>query len=77
VNNSWNHLTIKVQRTSSNQLLYQSITLNGVTSNLNWTYGHGSAPSDWWGVTINYQMDGNYDQASYDVYLDELTFTYQ
>ncbi len=77
VNNSWNHLTIKVQRTSSNQLVYQSITLNGVTSNLNWTYGHGTAPSDWWGVTINYQMDGNYDQASYNVYLDELTFTYQ
>jgi hypothetical protein len=29
--NSWNHLTIQVQRTSSNQLLYQSITLNGKT----------------------------------------------
>jgi hypothetical protein len=75
--NYWNHLTLKVQRNSSNQLVYQSITLNGVTSNLNWTYGHGSAPSSWWGVTINYQMDGNYKQQSYDVYLDELTFTYQ
>ncbi|MFZ0815220.1 MAG: Ig domain-containing protein, partial [Candidatus Sulfotelmatobacter sp.] len=29
--NSWNHLTIQVQRTSDNQLLFQSITLNGVT----------------------------------------------
>jgi hypothetical protein len=76
VNNSWNHLTIKVQRTSSNQLMYQSITLNGVTSNLNWTYGPGSAPG-WYGITINYQMDGNYKQQSYNVYLDELTFTYQ
>lgn len=75
--NYWNHLTLKVQRNSNNQLVYQSITLNGVTSNLNWTYGHGSAPSSWWGVTINYQMDGNYKQQSYDVYLDELTFTYQ
>jgi hypothetical protein len=74
--NYWNHLTIQVSRTSSNQLLYQSITLNGVTNNLNWTYNHGSAPSSWWGVTINYQMDGNYKQQSYDVYLDELTFTY-
>ena len=34
-NNSWNHVTIKVQRTSNNDLLYQSITFNGVTSNLN------------------------------------------
>lgn len=74
-NNSWNHVTIKVQRTSNNQLIYQSITLNGVTSNLNWTYGPGSAPG-WYGVTINYQMDGNYEQASYNVYLDELTFSY-
>ncbi|MGA9393557.1 MAG: hypothetical protein WBV69_24210 [Candidatus Sulfotelmatobacter sp.] len=75
-NNAWNHLTIKVQRTSNNQLTYQSITLNGVTSNLNWTYNPGSAPG-WYGVTVNYQMDGNYKQNAYDVYLDKLTFTYQ
>jgi len=74
--NAWNHLTIQVQRTSSNELLYQSITLNGVTNTLNWTYGHGSAPSSWWGITINYQMDGNDKQSPYTVYLDDLTFTY-
>jgi len=76
-NNAWNHLTLKVARTSSNQLQYQSITLNGVTSTLNWTYGHGSAPSSWWGITVNYQIDGNYKQTPYSVYLDDLTFTYQ
>ena len=27
--NSWNHMVIQVQRTSDNQLLYQTITLNG------------------------------------------------
>lgn len=75
--NSWNHLTIQVQRTSSNQLLYQSITLNGVTHNLNQYYNHGSAPGGWWGVTINYQMDGNNAQTPYTVYLDNLTFNYQ
>jgi hypothetical protein len=74
--NAWNHLTIKVQRTSNNQLTYQSITLNGVTSNLNWTYNHGSTPG-WYGLTINYQMDGNQKQDSYNVYLDNLTFSYQ
>ena len=74
--NSWNHLTIKVQRTSDNHLMYQSITLNGKTSNLNWTFGHGSG-SDWYGVTINFQMDGNYKQDSYNVSLDNLTFSYQ
>lgn len=76
-NNAWNHLTIKVQRTSNNELLYQSITLNGVTSNLNWTFPPGSAPANWYGVTINYQMDGNSKQNSYSVYLDNLTFSYQ
>jgi hypothetical protein len=74
--NSWNHLTIKVQRTSNNDLIYQSITLNGQTSNLNWTFGHGSTPG-WYGVTINYQMDGNSSQDSYNVYLDNLSFSYQ
>ncbi len=73
--NEWNHVTIQMQRTSGNELVYQSITLNGKTSTLNWTFGHGSSPG-WKGITINYQMDGNYRQDSYKVYLDNLTFTY-
>jgi len=74
--NSWNHLTLKVQRTSDDHLVYQTITLNGVTNNLNWTFGHGSAPG-WYGVTINYQMDSDSRPDSYNVYLDDLTFSYQ
>jgi hypothetical protein len=74
--NSWNHLTIQVQRTPNNQLLYQSITLNGVTSAVNQYYNPGSTEG-WYGVTINYQMDGNYEQSPYAVYLDNLTFTYE
>ena len=74
--NSWNHLTIQVQRTSNNDLVYQSITLNGSTHTLNWTFPHGSSPG-WYGLTINYQMDGNSKQDSYNVYLDNLTFTYE
>jgi hypothetical protein len=75
--NSWNHVTIQVQRTQDNQLLYQSITLNGDTHTLNKTYPAGTAPSNWYGVTINYQMDGNSRQDPYAVYLDNLTFSYQ
>jgi hypothetical protein len=75
-NNAWNHLVIQVQRTSDNKLLYQSITLNGQTHTLNRTYGPFSAPG-WYGITVNYQMDGNYKQAPYTVYLDKLNFTYQ
>jgi hypothetical protein len=76
-NNAWNHLTIQVQRTSGNQLLYQSITLNGSTANINQYYNHGSAPSSWYGITVNYQEDGNSKQSPYSVYLDELLFTYE
>jgi hypothetical protein len=76
VNNSWNHLTIQVQRTSDNQLLYQTITLNGVTNTVNKYYSPGAAPG-WYGITVNYQMDGNNQQSPYTVFLDNLTFSYQ
>ena len=74
--NSWNHLVIQVQRTTDNKLNYQSITLNGKTSTLNWTYSPYSEPG-WYGITVNYQMDGNYKQSGYTVYVDKLNFTYQ
>ena len=74
--NQWNHLVLQVSRNSSNQLVYQSITFNGVTHTLNWTYAPFSAPG-WWGITVNYQMDGDYKQDGYTVYVDQLNFTYQ
>ena len=76
VNNAWNHLTIHAQRESDNSLLFQSITLNGVTSNINRTYPPGSAPGSWWGVTVNFQMDGNVNQSAYTTYLDNFTLSY-
>jgi hypothetical protein len=66
---SWNHVIIKVQRTSSNELLYQSITLN-------WTFANSPAPG-WYGVTINYQQDQTVHPTPYSIFLDQLTFTYQ
>jgi hypothetical protein len=75
-NGSWNHLVIQVQRTSDNKLLYQSITLNDQTHALNRTYPPYSTPG-WYGVTINYQMDGNHQQTPYTVYVDMLNVTYR
>jgi len=74
VNNSWNHLVIQVQRTSDNHLLFQSITLNGKTATLN--HYESPTPTNWYGITINYQQDGNYKQQPYSIWLDKLTFTY-
>lgn len=73
--NFWNHLVIQVQRTSSNQLVFKSISLNGVTYNINITRNHGYAPG-WYGVTVNYQMDGNSSQKAYSVSLDDMKFSY-
>jgi hypothetical protein len=74
VGNSWNHLVLMVQRTSSNQLLFESITLNGVTAPLNYT--ESPTTTTWYGVTVNYQQDGNYAQSPYSVWLDKLNFAY-
>jgi hypothetical protein len=72
---AWNHLTIKVQRTSGNQLVFQSITLNGNTATINKTYSPTS--SSWNGITVNYQLDGNRYGTPYTVYLDKVNFTMQ
>jgi hypothetical protein len=74
--NGWNHLTLQFQRESGNNLLYQSITLNGVTTDINETFAPFTVPGSWYGVTVNYQMDGNYEQSANTTYLDNLSLTY-
>jgi hypothetical protein len=76
VNNAWNHVTVQAERGSGNTLLYQSINLNGVITNINKTFAPFAVPVGWWGVTVNYQMDGNSEQAANATYLDNFTFTY-
>jgi len=73
-NNDWNHLVIQAHRTSDDKLIFQSITLNGQTATLN--YKEDPTPTNWYGVTINYQQDGDQNQQSYSVWLDKLNFTY-
>ena len=76
VSNSWNHLVYDMERTSSNQLLYKTVTLNGVTQTVNKTFDHFSV-SGWYGVVVNYQMDGDYKMTGYTTYVDKLNFTYE
>ncbi len=75
-NGAWNHVTIQVQRESNNDLLYQTITVNGVTYTINQTVAPFPVPSGWWGMTMNYQMDGNYKQSPNTTYLDQTSVTY-
>jgi hypothetical protein len=73
--NGWNHLVIQVERTSDDQLLFQTITLNDQQNNVN-RYDSPTG-TNWYGITINYQIDGDYKQDPYTIYIDELNFTYR
>jgi hypothetical protein len=75
-NNAWNHVTLQVQREANNDLLYQSITVNGTTHTINQTVAPFQVPAGWWGMTVNYQMDGNYKQSANTTYLDKFNVTY-
>jgi hypothetical protein len=76
INNAWNHVTIQAQRGANNAVVYQSITLNGVTANLNKTYPPFTVPTSWWGVTVNYQMDGDYKESANTTYVDNFSLAY-
>ncbi len=75
-NAAWNHVVVQVQREPNNDLLYQTITVNGTVNNINKTVAPFPVPSVWYGMTVNYQMDGNSKQTAYTTYLDKTNFTY-
>jgi hypothetical protein len=72
--NAWNHVTIEVERTSDDNLHFISITLNGnkaMTDKFD-----TSTPTNWYGITLNYQQDGDYAQHGYSVWLDKVSLEY-
>ncbi len=73
---AWNHVTIGVERLGDNSLVYKTIAVNGQTYSINRTYPAFQVPQQWYGMTANYQMDGNYRMASNTTYLDNLTIRY-
>jgi hypothetical protein len=75
--NAWNHVTVVAQRGEGNTVIYKSITLNGVTNTINKTYQPFWVPASWYGITVNYQMDGDQKQTAITSYADNVSFTYQ
>jgi hypothetical protein len=71
---TWNHLTIEVTRPATNQAKFVSITLNGVKSYVNRTYYQ--IPSGASEMNVAFQMDGNYAQQAYNVWLDKVSLRY-
>jgi hypothetical protein len=73
---TWHHVTLQMERASDggDWLHYISITMDGNTTYLNAWYPPAS--TSWKGVTVNFQMDGNYAMQPYSVWLDKLAFSY-
>jgi hypothetical protein len=70
---TWQHVVLEFERTTDNRLRYISITLNGTKHYLNWYYA--STATSWSGITVNYQMDGNYQQADYNTWVDKMNLS--
>jgi len=69
----WHHLEWQFDRVS-NQVHYISITIDGKVMPINLTFN----PQPNWnqeGINIAFQMDGDYKQTPYNVWLDNVTLT--
>ena len=69
----WHHVTWEFTR-NDNQTIFVALTFDGVKHYLNWAYW----AKPWSGSEINvaFQMDGDYAQHPYSVWLDNVTLAY-
>lgn len=71
---TWHHLTFEFQRTSDNRVKFISVTMNGKKSYINRVYnGQPSGANE---VNVAFQMDGDYKQTDYSVWLDNVKLSY-
>jgi hypothetical protein len=70
---TWHHLTWQLQRTAT-QVIYVSLTYDGVTHYVNRTYPartHNVSE-----INVAFQMDGDSKQTAYSAWLDKVSLTY-
>lgn len=69
----WNHLVWTVQRVG-NQVHYISVQVNGTTFPVNmYLSNQAKVPWRFEGIDVAFQMDGDYRQDPYNVWLDKVT----
>jgi hypothetical protein len=73
---TWHHVTIEMERATDggDWLHYISIAMDGDKTYIDAWYPPAS--TTWKGITVNFQMDGNYAQQPYNVWLDNFSFSY-
>lgn len=70
----WNHLTLEFQRVNG-KAKFISVTLNGVKHYINRSYYPKSNPGGYQ-TSVAFQMDGNYKQTDFSVWLDKVSLKY-
>lgn len=72
---NWNHVTIELERTWDSQLHWIAITMNGARHPID-RYVASNPTGYNNGVGIDFQMDGDYNQENYSVWLDKVSLSY-
>lgn len=70
---TWNHLTLEFQRTNDKKLNFVAVTLNGKKSYINRYYAPRAVSAR--ELNVAFQMDGNYVNKNYIVWLDQVKLT--
>jgi len=71
--NTWHHLTWEFQRNDS-QVIFIAVTLDGNKHFVNQTYN--AKPMNASEINVAFQMDGDFAQHPYSVWLDNVTLSY-
>lgn len=69
----WHHIVWQYYRTSSNEMYYQSVTVDGVKKSVNRSYKPNSTTARELNVAI--QLDGDKTMTDYSIWVDKLTLT--
>jgi hypothetical protein len=72
---TWNHFTVHFSRTSSNQLFYQDIVINGSTYNFN-VYENPISNTSADSMNVKVVLDGDTNGTAYSLWLDEVSLTF-
>jgi len=68
---SWHHLVLEFQRTSTPKVNFLAVTINGAKHYFNKLYAPRSSSAN--EINVAFQMDGNFKQQPYNVWLDNVT----
>ena len=69
----WNHVVEEFERTTDNKLHFVAITYNGVKHYVNKYFSPSS--TSWYGMGIDFQMDGDKYMTDYSTWLDKIKVT--